>query len=157
MVLQSESQERARDSSSDAESAIQDRPRRDVTEQGVTFGSGARTDADCRVITAVAANTLPGCPSVRERELVNTSLDTTVPVMEAPLASSSSGVIDFPRRGMEGAAQSVGPSGENEAPQEKEAIGLEQVIADMATLMGGTLKTIAETQRAMAAPRDESG
>ena len=36
-------------------------------------------------------------------------------------------------------------------------IGLEQVIADMATLMGGTLKAIAETQRAMAAQREESG
>ena len=53
-------------------------------------------------------------------------------VMEVPLASSSSGVIDFPKRGIVGAAQPVAPVGENEAPREKEAIGLERVIADMA-------------------------
>ena len=89
--------------------------------------------------------------------MVNALLDTTVPVMEVPLVSSSSGVIDFPRRGIGGAARSVAPGRENEAPQAKEAIGLEQVIADLATLIGGTLKTIAETQGVMAAQRDESG
>ena len=80
-----------------------------------------------------------------------------MPVMEVPLASSSSGVIDFPRRGIVGAARSVAPVRENETPQEKEAIGLEQVIADMATLMGETLKAIAETQMAMVAQKDKSG
>ena len=34
---------------------------------------------------------------------------------------------------------------------------MEQVIADMAALMGGTLKTIAETQRAMAARAEGTG
>ena len=58
---------------------------------------------------------------------------------------------------MVGAARPVAPAGESEAPRERETIGLERVIADMATLMGETLKTIAETQRAMAAQRDESG
>ena len=77
--------------------------------------------------------------------------------MEVPLASSSSGVIDFPRMGIVGAVRPVAPAGESKAPRERDPIGLERVIADMATLMGGTLKTIAETQRAMAAQRDESG
>ena len=112
----------------------------------MTFRSGAGTGADCRAITAARANTLSGCPSVRGRELVNTSLDTTVPVMEVPLASSSSGVIDFPRRGIVGAARPVAAAGESEAPREREPIGLERVIADMATLMGATLKTMAETE-----------
>ena len=67
-VLQSESQERVGDSSSDAESGSQNRPCRSVTEPRVTFGSGARTDADCRATTAVWANALPGHPLVRERE-----------------------------------------------------------------------------------------
>ena len=67
--------------------------------------------------------------------------------MEVPLASSSSGVIDFPRRGIVGAGQSAAPARETEAPREREMIGLEHGIADMATLMGGTLKTITETQR----------
>ena len=66
--------------------------------------------------------------------MVNASLDTTVPVMEVPLASSSSGVIDFPRKGIVGVARSAAPDSEIEVPREREAIGLEQVIADMATL-----------------------
>ena len=147
----------AGDSLSDAESGVRDQPRCDVTKLRVTFGNGARTNADCRTTTVVQANTLPGHPSVRERKLVNASLDTTVPVMEAPLASSSSGVIDFPRREMGGAARSVAASRENEAPHEREAIGLEQVIADMATVMGGILKTMAEMQRVLAAQKSESG
>ena len=44
-----------------------------------------------------------------------------------------------------------------ESPREREPIGMEQVIADMAALMGGTLKTIAETKRAMAARGEETG
>ena len=44
-----------------------------------------------------------------------------------------------------------------ESPREREPIGMEQVIADMAALMGGTLKTIAETQRAMAARPEGTG
>ena len=81
----------------------------------------------------------------------------STPVMEVPLASSSSGVIDFPRRGIVGAGRSAAPARETETPREREPIGLEQVIADMATLMGGTLRTIAETQRAMAARGEGTG
>ena len=80
-----------------------------------------------------------------------------MPVMEVPLASSSSGVIDFPRRGIVGAGRSAAPVRETETPRERETIGLEQVIADMATLMGGTLRTIAETQRAIAARGEGTG
>ena len=95
-VLQSESQERAGDSSSNAESVSQNRPCRGVTEPRVTFGNGARTDTDCRTTTAVQANALPGHPSVREREWVNASLDTTVPMMEAPLGAAALGWLTFP-------------------------------------------------------------
>ena len=49
----------------------------------------------------------------------------------------------------------IDPARETETPPEKEAIGLEQVVADMATLMGGALKTMAETQRVMVPPKDE--
>ena len=143
-VLRPEPPKMAGDSLSDAESGVRDQPRCDVTRLRVTFGNGARTDADCRTTTAVQANMLPGHPSVRK--LVNASLETTVPVREAPLASSSSGVIDFPRREMGGAARSVAPSRENEAPHGREA-----------TLMGGTLKTMAETQGVLAAQKSESG
>ena len=92
-VLQQEFKGEARDSSSDAESVAPDRPRRDVTEGRVTSRTEQRTEADC------GTRAPPGHPSASRREAVNTSLDTTVPVMEVPLASSSSGVIDFPRRG----------------------------------------------------------
>ena len=142
--FQSEFRGGARDSPSDAESVAPDRPCRDVTELWVTSGAEARTDADC------GTRTPPHLPA-RRKEAGNASLDTTVPVMEVPLASSSSGVIDFPRRGIVGAGRSAAPAQETETPREREPIGLEQVIADMATLMGGTLRTIAETQRAMAA------
>ena len=156
-VFQSEFREGARDSSSDAEWVVPDRPCHEVMELRVTSGAEARTDADCRTSTTGQARTPPGHPQASRREAVNTSLDTTVPVMEVPLASSSSGVIDFPRRGIVGAGRSAASARETEAPHERETIGLEQVIGDMATLMGGTLKTIAETQRAMAAQRDGTG
>ena len=77
--------------------------------------------------------------------------------MEVPLASSSSRVIDFPRRGIVGAGRTTAPARGTESPREREPIGMEQVIADMAALMGGTLKTIAETQRAMAARVEGTG
>ena len=150
-VFQSEFRGGARDSSSDSESVAPDRPCRDVTELRVTSRAEARADADC------GTRTPPGHPLASKKEAVNASLDTTVPVMEVPLASSSSGVIDFPRRGIVGAGRSAAPARETETPRERETIGLEQVIADMATLMGGTLKTIAETQRAMASRGEGTG
>ena len=150
-VLQQEFKGEARDSSSDAESVAPDRPCRDVTEVRVTSGAESRTEADC------GTRTRPGQPSASRKEAVNASLDTTVPVMEVPLASSSSGVIDFPRRGIVGAGRMTAPARGTESPREREPIGMEQVIADMAALMGGTLKTIAETQRAMAARVEGTG
>ena len=150
-VFQSELKGGARDSSSDAESVAPDRPCRDVTEVRVTSGAESRTEADC------GTRTPPGHPQASRKEAVNASLDTTVPVMEVPLASSSSGVIDFPRRGIVGAGRTTAPARGIESPREREPIGLEQVIADMAALMGGTLKTIAETQRAMAARGEGTG
>ena len=128
-----------------------DQPCRDVTELLVTSGAESRTEADC------GTRTPPGQPPAGRKEAVNASLDTTVPVMEVPLASSSSGVIDFPRRGIVGAGRTTAPARGTETPREREPIGLEQVIADMAALMGGTLKTIAETQRAMAARGEGTG
>ena len=95
---------------------------------------------------------LPGQPLVRMRETVDASLNITVPVMEAPLASSSSGVIDYPKRGV-----LVAPLREPEAPPGRETIGLDRVIADMAALIGGTLKTVAETQNALVAGRESAG
>ena len=65
----------------------------------MTSRDGARTDANCQLITAAQANAISEHPPVRRGEMVNASLDTTVPVMGVPLASSSSGVIDFPRGG----------------------------------------------------------
>ena len=150
-VLQRESKVEAGDSSSDAESVAPDRPRRDVTEERVTSRAEQRTEADC------GTRAPPGHPSASRRGAVNTSLDTTVPMMEVPLASSSSRVIDFPRKGIVGAGRMTAPARGTESPREREPIGMEQVIADMATLMGGTLKTIAETQRAMAARVEGTG
>ena len=132
-VFQSEFRGGTRDSSSDAESVAPDRPCRDVTALRVTSGAEARTDAEC------CARTPPDRPWTNSKGAVNASLDTTVRVMEVPLASSSSGVVDFPRRGIVGASRLAAPARETETPREKETIGLEQVIADMATLMGGTL------------------
>ena len=151
VVLQKESKGEAGDSSSDAESVAPDRPRRDVTEERVTSRAEQRTEADC------GTRAPPGHPSASRRGAVNASLDTTMPVMEVPLASSSSGVIDFPRRGIVGAGRTTAPARGTESPREREPIGMEQVIADMAALMGGTLKTIAETQRAMAARVEGTG
>ena len=128
-----------------------DRPRRDVTEERVTSRAEQRTEADC------GTQAPPGHPSASRRGAVNASLDTTVPMMEVPLASSSSGVIDFPRKGIVGAGRTTAPARGTESPREREPIGMEQVIADMAALMGGTLKTIAETQRAMAARVEGTG
>ena len=150
-VLQQEFKGEARDSSSDAESVAPDRPRLDVTEERVTSRAEQRTEADC------GTRAPPGHPSASRREAVNASLDTTVPVMEVPLASSSSGVIDFPMRGIVGAGRTTAPARGTESPREREPTGMEQVIADMAALMGGTLKTIAETQRAMAARVEGTG
>ena len=150
-VLQRESKVEAGDSSSDAESVAPDRPRRDVTEERVTSRAEQRTEADC------GTRAPPGHPSASRRGAVNASLDTTVPMMEVPLASSSSGVIDFPRKGIVGAGQTTALARGTESPREREPIGMEQVIADMAALMGGTLKTIAETQRAMAARVEGTG
>ena len=56
-----------------------------------------------------------------------------------------------------GAGRTTAPARGTESPREREPIGMEQVIADMAALMGGTLKMIAETQRAMAARVEGTG
>ena len=150
-VLQRDRKVEAGDSSSDAESVAPDRPCRDVTGERVTSRAEQRTEADC------GTRAPPGHPSASRRGAVNASLDTTVPLMEVPLASSSSGVIDFPRKGIVGAGRTTAPARGTESPREREPIGMEQVIADMAALMGGTLKTIAETQRAMAARTEGTG
>ena len=150
-VLQRDSKVEAGDSSSDAESVAPDRPCSDVTGERVTSRAEQRTEADC------GTRAPPGHPSASRRGAVNASLDTTVPIMEVTLASSSSGVIDFPRKGIVGAGRTTAPARGTESPREREPIGMEQVIADMAALMGGTLKTIAETQRAMAARPEGTG
>ena len=59
----------------------------------MTSRTEARTNADCGTNTAEQARTPPERLSARRKEMVNPSLDTTVPVIEVPLASSSSGVI----------------------------------------------------------------
>ena len=73
-------------------------------EVRVTSGAESRTEADC------GTRTPPGHPPASRKEAVNASLDTTVPVMEVPLASSSSGLIDFPRRGIVGAGRTTAPA-----------------------------------------------
>ena len=54
----------------------------------MTSRAESRIDADYRMGATGRARTPPGHPPASGKEAVNTSLDTTVPVMEVPLAAA---------------------------------------------------------------------
>ena len=55
-----------------------------------------------------------------------------MPIARTPLASSSSGVIDFPKRRATATTSPLAPLGEKDSLPARESPGLESVIADMA-------------------------
>ena len=73
-----------------------------------------------------------GRPVPRVRATSDASLDTMVPIARTPLASSSSGVIDFAKRRATATTSPLAPLGKKDSLPARELPGLESVIADMA-------------------------